>query len=264
MDGGQHILTNDTLVQHDGILIVVTLPRHISHEQVTTQSQLTVLGSITLSQDITLLHTLALITDRTQVDGHILVRTTELCNAVLLHGRFEADELLVFSAVIEDTDGSSIHIIDDTITLGCHHRARVLTHLLLNTGTNDWCLIVEQRNCLAHHVRSHQCTVSIIMLQERNQRSCDRCNLLRRHVHQVNVCRRHHGEVGILTALHDFADKCTVIIKRCITLTNDMFSLFLGCQIDDIFVIQVGNTVLHLTVRCLDKAKFINLCIDTE
>ena len=222
MDRGENILADDALVEHDSILIVVTLPRHISHEQVTTQSQLTILGGVTLSQDITLLHTLTLLTDRTQVDGHILVRTTELRNTVFLQGRLEADELLILSAIIEDTDGGCVHIVDDTFAFGGHHRTGVLTNLLLDTGTYDRSLVMEQRHSLTHHVRSHQCTVSIIVLQERNERCGDRGNLLRRDIHQVDICRRHHREVGILTALHNLTDKGTVVIQRGITLTDDM------------------------------------------
>ena len=166
---GEHVLTDNTLVEHDSILIVVTLPRHVSHEQVTTQCQLTVLSSITLSQDITLLHALALVTDRTQVDGHVLVGTAELRNTVFLHGGFEADELLVLCTVIEDTDGCSVNIFNHTVTLGGYHGTRVFADLLLDTGTYDRCLVVEQRYCLTHHVRSHQRTVSIVVLQERNK-----------------------------------------------------------------------------------------------
>ena len=177
MDRGQDILTDDALVKHDGILIVVTLPRHVSHKEVTTQCQLTILGGITLGQDITLLHTLALITDRTQVDGHILVGTTELRDTIFLQGRLEADKLLIFGTVVKDTDGRSVNILHDTIALGSHHRTRILTNLLLK----------EQGNSLAHHVRSHQRTVSVIMLKERNQRGCDRSDLLRGDVHQVNL-----------------------------------------------------------------------------
>ena len=90
---------------------------------------------------------------------------------------------------------------------------------------------MKQRNGLAHHVRSHECTVSIIVLQERNQRGGDRGNLLRRHVHQVHIRRRNHREVSILTALHHLTDKGTVIVQRGITLTDHVLCLFLGSQI---------------------------------
>ena len=123
MNRSQHIIANDTLVEHDGILIVVTLPRHVSHEEVTTQCQLAVLSSITLCQDITLLHTLSLVADRTQVDGHVLVSAAELRNTVFLESRLEAYELLILCSVIEDTDCRSVYIFYNTLAFGSNHRA---------------------------------------------------------------------------------------------------------------------------------------------
>jgi hypothetical protein len=38
MNRGQQIFAYDTLVEHDGILIVVTLPRHVSNQEVTTKA----------------------------------------------------------------------------------------------------------------------------------------------------------------------------------------------------------------------------------
>ena len=110
MNGSKHVVTNDTLIQHDSILIVVTLPWHVSYKEVTSECQLSILCCITLCQDISLLDTLSLVTNRTQVDGHVLVCTTELRNTVLLKSRFEADELLVLCSIIEDTDCRCVNI----------------------------------------------------------------------------------------------------------------------------------------------------------
>ena len=121
MNRGQNVITNHTLRDNDSILIVVTLPRNVSNQQVSTQSQLTVLGSITLCQDITSLNALTLVTDRTQVDGHILVGTTELRNAILLQGRLEADELIILCAIIKDTDGCCVNILDNTLAFCGNH-----------------------------------------------------------------------------------------------------------------------------------------------
>ena len=175
----QHVIAHHTLRDDDCILVVVTLPRHISNQKVTTQSQLTILSSVALSQDVTLLHTLSLVADRTQVDSHVLVGTAELRNAVFLESRLEADKLLVFRTVIENTDGSSVDVLDDTFTFGSDHRTAILTDLLLQTRTYNRCVIMEQRYCLTHHVTSHQSTVTVIMLQERNQAGTHRGDLLR-------------------------------------------------------------------------------------
>ena len=181
------VLTHDALVEHDSILIVVTLPRHVCHKEITAQSQLAVFSGIALGKDVALLHTLPLVADRTQVDGHVLVRAAELRNTVFLQSWLKRDELLVLGAVVKNTDGCSIDIFDDTVALGGNHGARILTHLLLYTSAHDRSFVVEQGNCLTHHVRAHECTVSIVVLQEGDERGGDRGYLLRRHVHEVNV-----------------------------------------------------------------------------
>ena len=121
MYGSKYIVAYDTLRKNDGILVVVTLPWHVSHEEVAAESQLTVLRCVSLSEDVASLYALTLLADRTQVDGHVLVGTAELRYAVFLDGRFEADELLVLSTVVEDADCRSVNILDDTFALCCYH-----------------------------------------------------------------------------------------------------------------------------------------------
>ena len=106
MYAGEDILTDDTLIEHDSVLIVVTFPRHISYKEVLTQSQLAVLRAVTLGEDVAELDALSLLADGSQVDGHVLVRAAELRDAVFLQSRLEAYELLVLSAVVEDADSS--------------------------------------------------------------------------------------------------------------------------------------------------------------
>ena len=74
---GEDIFANHTFVQHDGILVVVTLPRHEGHLEVAAQSQLTVFGRITLGENIAGFHTVAFVADRTQVDRGALVGLAE-------------------------------------------------------------------------------------------------------------------------------------------------------------------------------------------
>ena len=264
MNRGQHILTNHTFRNNDSVLIVVTLPRHISHNKVTTQCQLSVLCSITLSKDITLLHALTLITDRTKVYNHVLVSTTELRNTILLQSRLKAYKLLIICTIIENTDCSSINILNNTITFRCNHCTWILTNLLLKTCTNDRCIIMKQWNCLAHHVTSHQCTVTVIMLQEWNQTCRNRSNLLWRHVDKSNRIWIYNRVVSILTTLNKVTNKCTISIQWCITLSNNLIFLFLCSQEEYILIIHIHLSIFNTTIWCNDKAKIINLCIHTE
>ena len=123
---------------------------------------------------------------------------------------------------------------------------------------------MKQRHSLAHHVRSHECAVGVVVLKERDKRGGDRRNLLRRHVHEVNLVGRHHGEVGVLAALHHLADKCSIVVQRGVALTNDVVFLLLGGKIHDVVVVQVGHAVINLSVGSLDETKLIYLRIDAQ
>ena len=148
----ENIFTHHTLVEHDSILIVVTLPRHVSNEQVLTQCQFSVLGRITFSENLSLHNPLALTANRTKVNGHTLVGTTEFGNAILLEGWLKANKLFFLSAVIQDTDSGSIYIFHHTITLCGDHRTRIFTELTLDTCTHNGSFGTHQRHSLAHHV----------------------------------------------------------------------------------------------------------------
>ena len=222
----QDVLTNHTLVKYDSILIVVTLPRHVCHEQVTTECQLTILRCVTFSQDITLLDTLSLFANRTEVNGHILVGTAELRNDVFFYVRIEADEILFFRTVISNANRRCVNVLYLTFAFSGNHRTRIFANLLFDTRTYDRRFTANQRNCLTHHVRSHQCTVGVVVFQERNQRSCDRGNLLRSHIHQFNFRGRNNGIVGILTTLYFVTDEGSVVIQRSVTLADNLLFLF--------------------------------------
>src|SRR5574344_2335847 len=195
----KNIFTHDALIQYDSILIVVTLPRHISYKQVTAQCQFTIFCSIALSQDIACLYTLTFTTDWAQVNSHVLVCTTELRNTVFLQCRLKTYEFFLFRTVVQNTDSCSVYIFYNAFAFSSNHCTRILTHLLLNTSTYDRSFIMQQWHSLTHHVRSHQSTVSIIMLQERNQRCSNRCYLLWRHIHSVYLIWWNNREISLLT-----------------------------------------------------------------
>ena len=152
VNGSENIITNETFVEHDGVLVVVTLPRHVGHEKVATESELTIFGSVTFGEDVALLDALSLLADGTEVNGHILVGTAELGNLVFLCGRVEADELFVLGAVVGNTNGCSVHIVNHAIAFGRNHGARIFANLLFNACTYNRCFAADEGNGLAHHV----------------------------------------------------------------------------------------------------------------
>ena len=81
----------------------------------------------------------------------------------------------------------------------------------LDAGADQRRRGAEQRHRLALHVRAHERAVGVVVLEERDERGGHRHQLVRRHVHQVDVLRlactnspprrRRHELVGELALL---------------------------------------------------------------
>ncbi len=78
VDRGQDVVTHETLTQDDGVFVVVALPRHVRHEQVLAQGQLTVRGAGAVSQEVASLNVLAAKDQGLLVNRSVLVGATEL------------------------------------------------------------------------------------------------------------------------------------------------------------------------------------------
>ena len=204
---GEDILTHHALVEHNSILIVVTLPRHVRHLQVATESEFAVFGRVTFGKDVAFFHSLTAFADWTQVDGGALVGLAELRQAIFYNRLVEAYESFFFSLVVANADNVGIHIFDNAGAGSLNLSAAVVSEALFNTRTHNRSFAAQQWHCLAHHVGTHQGTVSIVVFEEWNHRSSDRCNLLRRHVHQFHLVGSHHWEVGFQACLHLVANE---------------------------------------------------------
>ena len=260
----EQVLANDSLGEHDSILIVVTFPRDVSHLEVLTECQLTSLCCVTFGQQLTFGHHVALANDRVQVNRGVLVGLFELRHLVFFLCRVEGYELLVLVAVVADTDDVCVYVGHLAIAFCLYLGAAVFNQLLLDTGSYDRCLGGDQWHSLAHHVRSHQCTVGIVMLQERNKRSCYRSDLARSHVHEVHLIRCYHREVGAITRFNFRTDERTILTQRGVTLCYGHVLLVLGGEEYHVVVIQIYDAVLCLTIRGLDESEIVDLGIDTE
>ena len=222
------------------------------------------MSCIAFRKNLARLYAVTLAYDRMQVDGRILVRFLELRHAVLFLSRVEADEILRIGAVVTNAYLISIHIRYLTLAFSCDLRTAIFYQLALNTGTYDWCFRTKQRNSLAHHVRAHERAVSIIVLKERNKGCCDRGTLRRSYVHQAYFVRRYHRIILFISGFYARTDELTFIIERSVTLSYRVILFILSCEVDDTLVGKIHFTIGCLTIRRFDKAKAINLCINTE
>ena len=195
VDGGEEVLADKALIDDDGVLVVVPLPRHISGEDITSQGELTTLSGEALGEDLSGSDAIALHDDRALIDGGTLVRPAPLGEVVLGHLVSEADKLLVLGVVVADADRIGIDILDHAIPLGHHLRAAIAHHRSLETSAYDRRLSVEERHSLAHHVTTHEGTVRIIVIKEGDQCGSDGADLHRRYVDEVYILGIHDREV---------------------------------------------------------------------
>ena len=264
MHRGEEVLPNHAFVQHHGVLIVVSLPRHVGHFHVPSQRQFAILRGVAFCQNVTLLHPLARMTNGPQIDRRTLVRLAPLGDVVSLNCILETDEFFFLSPVVFDLYTGRIYEHNLALSFGNHLRSRVACHLPLNARSHDRRIGADQRHSLAHHVRSHQRSVRVVMFQEGDQSSSDRCDLCRRDVHQTHLIRLHYREVCFIARLNAVEQKVTVVIQRRIPLCYDLVLLFLCGIISNGVFREVHLSVLNLSIRCSDESEVIDLGIHTQ
>ena len=261
----EDVLALDALRNHDGILEVVTLPGHERHLQVAAQGQLAVLRRVALGQDLSARHLLARQHDGLERDRRILVRTAVARQHVGRDLGCERGEDLILRTFVADLDLRGVGEDHLAVALGDDLDAAVRNHVLLDARTHDRRLARHEGHGLAHHVRTHQRTVGIVVLQERNEAGGDRSDLVRRHVHQVHLLVRHHGEVGTLARLDAVGlEEVTLLVDGHVRLRHDLALLLFGRVIFDVRVVHVDHAVLHRAVGGLDESHGRNLRIDAQ
>ena len=128
-------------------------------------------------------------------------------------------------------------------------------HLAFHASGNKRRLSDQQRHCLALHVRPHQGSVRIVMLEEWNQAGRHGHQLLGRHVHVIDLFRKHIDKVRPEPACHLLGCEVAVIVDGLVGLGNKIFLLEIACQVVDL----VAHPALHhFPVRTLDEAKIVH------
>ena len=202
--------------------------------------------------------------NRTKVDSCILVSTHKFRQFILFNRINKAYEFFIISTFIINTYYRSVNKFNNTIAFSHNLSTRIANHLTFDTSTYNRSFRTKQWNCLTHHVRSHQCTVRVIVLQEWNQRSSNRSNLLRSNVHHIYFCWSYKWEVSFKTCFNFVTNECTIFVQRSITLSYYKVFFFLSCQVNNIIIIEVYFTFFYFTIRCRDETEVIDFCVDTQ
>src|SRR5690606_29949761 len=154
---------------HNRILEVVTLPWHECHFQILSECEFAILSCITFSEEVALLHLLSFLHGRLQVDAGLLVCLDEFCKPVDPEIVFEAHEFFLSIAIVAYVDFIRINEFNHTVAFGVNLNPCITSSLSFETCTNNWHIRTNEWHSLALHVRSHERTVGVIMLEERNE-----------------------------------------------------------------------------------------------
>ena len=246
VDGGQDVLFHDALVEDDGVLVVMAFPRHEGNQQVAAEGHLTIVGTRAIGQNLAGLYALAHGNQRGLVVVGALVGALELTQ----------DVGIALALIIHDGDDISGDVFDHTGLRGDNNVASVVRSALLHTGTHQRSLGAHQRHGLLLHVRTHQGTVSIVVLQERNHGRTHGNHLARGDVNVVHTGGIGKPDISVLQAdLNTLAGEVALCVLLDLGLSNSEAVLFIGGEVLHL----VGDLAVHnLAVRGLNEAESIH------
>ncbi len=198
MDRGEHVILGDALRDQDRVFEVVALPGHERDDHVLTERELAGVDGGTVREDVAGLHPVPRANDGGLVVASVLVRALELLETVDV-GELAA---LAFHA---HHDAGRVDRVDDALALGHRAHAAVARHLGLEAGADERSAGLDQRHRLALHVRAHERAVGVVVLEEWDQRGGDGHQLVRRHVHQLDLVRRNEQRVTVVAGVDQVA-----------------------------------------------------------
>ena len=215
---GVVVLAHQPLADKDGVLKVVAAPGHESHQHVTAQRQLALLGARPVGNHLALHHALALADHRLLIDAGVLIRPLELDELVDVGTHLARQLRGMVLALDAHDDALGVHRVHDAVALGQDHGAGVARGHAFHARTHQRSLGCQQRHALALHVGAHQCAVGVVVLEERHQRSGHRDQLLGADVDVVDLGAVHQHKVALPARVHQIFSDLALVVEFDIRL----------------------------------------------
>ena len=256
VNGGKAVFLDNTLGNEDGVLEVIAVPRHEGDEHILPQRQFAQIGGRAVGKYITTRDHIARLDQRLLVDTSVLVGAGVFGEVVNIYPQTAR---LHFIIIDLDDNTRGINEINHPATLGAHQYAGIAGNDPFHTGTDQRLVGAQRRHRLTLHVRAHQRTVSVIMLQEWNKRSGDGDDLLRRNVHIINTVSTRQHEFIFVAGRDKIVAESAVFIKRGIRLGDNVFG-FLNCR--KIFRFHRHLAIHDFPIRRFKETVFIGFGIN--
>ena len=158
--------------------------------------------------------------------------------------------------LVLDRDGVAGDVGDLTVVGGEQHVAGVARGARLDAGADVGRGRPQQRHGLALHVGAHERAVGVVVLEERDQRGRDRHELLRRHVHVLDLAGRHVVDLAPAgTNEHPRLEEVALLVDAGVGLRDDVLVLVVGGEVRDLVA---DAALLDLAVRRLDEPEAVD------
>ena len=135
--------------------------------------------------------------------------------------------------------------------------------LRFHTGSDHRSLCCQERHRLTLHVGAHECTVRIVILQERNQCRRHGEHHLRRYVHEVKHVLIIFLRFFFITTGHGVADKMSFLIQFFVCLRHMEIIFLVRSHVNHFVchhrILRIG--LVYLTIRCLYESVLIDTCV---
>ena len=147
------------------------------------------------------------------VDAGVLVGAAELDELINVRADFAGELPFVAVAFHAHDDAFGIHRIHHASALADYHRAGIAGRDPLHAGAHVRRVGAQQRHGLALHVGTHQRTVGVVVLQERNQAGGHRDELLGTDVDVFDFVAVLQDEIAGLASVAEIRYDAAVLIQ---------------------------------------------------
>ena len=253
MNRSIYIFLYQSLTQQNRILVVITFPGHETDQRVLTKSKFTIVSRRTVSDYLTCFYMFVLEYDWFLIVAVGLVTSQELGQTVYIRG----------TVIVFHCNFFGCRLGNGTCLLGNHTNTGVYGSFGFDTGSDYRSFCNHQRYGLTLHVGSHQRTVRIIVLQERDQGCSYREYHLRRYIHVIEHSSFVFLCLFTVTTGYILMKEMSFFIQRFVRLCYMIIIFLISCHINNF----VCNTrilricFVDLTIWSFHKSVFINSCI---
>ena len=164
--GGQVVLFHEAAGDEDGVLVVVPSPGNETDQEVLTQGQLSFVGTGVVGDDLPRLDPVTLLDDGPLGHHGVLVRASILQEVVEVGSDGDVPHLLLPFVLDLDDDSLGVDLLDDTGPSGNHDGSATAAGDRFDSGPHHGGVGPDQGDRLTLHVRTHEGTVGVVVLQE--------------------------------------------------------------------------------------------------